>query len=120
MPAATVLALWPDLMFATKITEAAGRLGVTASVAQTPDDLFTHIATAAPALIIVDLEMPGLAVADVVSRVRAGVPEAMLVGVGTHTDPAPRAQAQAAGAQMVMVRSDFAKQLLALLTKYGS
>ena len=118
--AATVLALWPDLMFATKITEAAGRLGVTASVAQTPDDLLTRLASSAPSLIIVDLEIPGLAISDVIARVRAVRPEAMLVAVGTHVDPATRTQAQAAGAQMVMVRSDFSKQLLALLTKYGS
>lgn len=118
--AASVLVLWPDLLFATKITEAAGRLGVTAAVTPTADDLLRQVTAIEPALIIVDLEIPGLPVRDLIATIRATRPEAMVVAVGSHVDTAPRAQAQAAGAQMVMVRSEFSKQLLALLTKYGS
>ena len=118
--AVSVLALWPDLMFATQINEMAKRLGVTTAVTQTADDLLRQVATGEPALIIVDLEIPDLPVRDLITKIRAAGPEAMVIAVGTHVEQKLRAEAQAAGAQMVMVRSDFSRHLLALLTKYGS
>ncbi len=115
-----VLALWPDLMFSTRMQDAGRRLGVTAVVTQRVEDLLEQAQAAQPVLIILDLETPGLAIGETIAKLRAARPQAMIVAVGTHVEGAPRAEAQAAGAQIVMVRSEFSQQLLALLTRYGS
>lgn len=115
-----VLALWPDLMFSTRMQDAGRRLGIAVVVTQRVEELIAQAQIAQPVLIILDLETPGLAIGETVTTLRAAQPQAMIVAVGTHVEGAPRTQAQAAGAQIVMVRSEFSQQLLALLTRYGS
>lgn len=115
-----VVAVVPDLFFATRIAGAAAQLGVTL---ETPgaSEALACIGTSAPDLVILDLTAAGDPLALVRSlKAEAATRAIPLIGFYPHVDQALRAAALAAGVDQVMPRSAFTARLAALLAGEGS
>ncbi|MBI5652648.1 MAG: hypothetical protein HZC40_19720 [Chloroflexi bacterium] len=106
----TIFALVPDLMFATRIEDAAKRLGYPIKLIDAPDE----IERAMPALVIVALDAPDWE-SVVASAKRAG---ARVLAFGSHKNVAVMVAAKNAGCDQVVARSMLAAELPNLLTKW--
>jgi CheY-like chemotaxis protein len=120
---AIVLALVPDLMFATRIESALGYLGYRPMVVKDAPSLLTaaHVQAPALVLVLVDLAAAGVDVPAAITALKASpVTRAIpLVAFGPHLDEAARAAAQAAGADAVVANSKLALDLPGLLARYA-
>ena len=105
-----IIALVPDLMFATRIEDAAKCLGYPIRLIDAPEE----IERAHPALVIVALDVPGWERA-VASAKRAG---ARVLAFGSHKNVATMVAAKNAGCDHVVARSLMAAELPNLLTKW--
>lgn len=115
MTSRRVVAVVPDLFFATRIAASAAALGVALDT-PAPADAPAAIRRDPPALVIVDLHGSGGPL-ELVRTLRAdpatrGVP---IVGFYAHVDRALRDAALAAGVDRVLPRSAFTVRLPALL-----
>ena len=107
---APVLCLVRDLMFAGKITVAAGHAAVAVRVVRDPAQLTDLDGR----LLIVDLNQAAALPAAVAWRRRTGRP---VVGFVAHVDAETIAAARTAGVDRVLARSAFAQQLPTLLAQ---
>jgi DNA-binding response OmpR family regulator len=105
-----------DLLFRSKIDDAARRSGVPLRVAKSMEQLDRHLGTSTPAVVLVDLEMDGLDAPGMIARLRATAAGANVpvIGFAGHTNVEVIHAARAAGVQ-VMARSAFVAQLPALM-----
>jgi CheY-like chemotaxis protein len=112
----TVFVVISDLLFRSKIDDAARRAGVPLRVAKSMEQLDRHLGTSAPAVVLVDLEMAGLDAPGMLARLRATPAGANVpvIGFAGHTNVEVIHAARAAGVQ-VMARSAFVAQLPALM-----
>ncbi len=119
MTARRVVAVVPDLFFATRITETAARLAVTLET-PAPAEALDAIRRRPPDLVILDLRAAGepLALARALKTDPAtrSVP---IVGFYPHVEGALREGALAAGVDQVLPRSAFTARLPALLAGEG-
>jgi CheY-like chemotaxis protein len=111
-PPRLVLAVVPDLYFATRIAATAKAAGVELELVS-PARAAARLAERKPALVLLDLHAPG-AVA-LVTACRQAVPGTPLVGFFAHVETALRREALDAGADAVLPRSAFVTKLAALL-----
>lgn len=83
-----VLALVDDLFFALKIGDTAKYLGLPVQFAASAHEFFSRLAGARPALVIVDLALSGVDMADFFTRLSGDPPQAMvpILGYTTHAD----------------------------------
>ena len=109
-----VLAVVPDLFFATKIEAVARAAGATLATVPAPQ-AFERCAAEPPDRVLVDLHAPGaialVAALKADERTR-GIP---VTGFYSHVETALRAEALAAGTDDVLPRSAFVTRLPALL-----
>jgi hypothetical protein len=105
-----VLALIRDLMFTSRVTGTAAELGIPVRVIRDPARLEGEPGRR----LIVDLNQPGAIDAASAWRGRAG-DGADVIGFVSHVDTATIQQAQAAGIDRVMARSQFVQLLPQLL-----
>jgi CheY-like chemotaxis protein len=112
----TVFVVISDLLFRSKIDDAARRAGVPLRVAKSMEQLDRHLGTSTPAVVLVDLEMDGLDAPGMLARLRATPAGANVpvIGFAGHTNVEVIHAARAAGVQ-VMARSAFVAQLPALM-----
>lgn len=105
-----------DLLFRSKIDDAARRAGVPLRVAKSLEQLDRHLGTSTPAVVLVDLEMDGLDAPGMLGRLRATPAGANVpvIGFAGHTNVEVIHAARAAGVR-VMARSAFVAQLPALM-----
>ena len=108
-----VLAVIPDLFFATKVTATARASGVELELVA-PQHAATRVAEVRPALVIVDLHAEGAV--ELVAALKAAAPAVPVVGFFSHVETALRRDALAAGAGAALPRSLFANKLAVLLT----
>ena len=111
-----VVALVDDLMFLSRIREAAKRQGAEVRAVRTAADAAAACREGAR-LVIVDLDTPRLPVMDAVAAV-AGDPALSgveLVGFYSHVETERAREARAAGCRTVLPRSVFVRQLDDLL-----
>jgi DNA-binding NarL/FixJ family response regulator len=111
----TVIALVDDLMFLSRIREAARGHGLEVKPARTAAD-------AVAGLVIMDLDSPRLPVAATLAELRgdaslAGLP---VVGFFSHVEAQRGREAAAAGCTTVLPRSAFVQKLDALLAEAAS
>ena len=119
MTARRVVAVVPDLFFATRIAGTAERLGVALEM-PAPAAALETIRRAPPDLVILDLHAPGdpLALAHAL-RADVATRSIHLIGFYSHLDHRLREAALAAGLDQVLPRSAFTVGLPALLTGKG-
>lgn len=107
-----VLAVVPDLYFATRIAATAKAAGVGLDLV-TPAQAVARLAAPGASLVLLDLHQPDpLALVSELKRVAPGVP---VVGFFSHVETELRQQALAAGADAVLPRSQFVGKLTSLL-----
>lgn len=112
LPDRKVLAIVPDLFFATRIAATALAAGVTLEMAS-PQAAVARAAEAKAQLVIIDLHARD-AIA-IVQGMKAAAPQLAVVGFHSHVDKALKAEALAAGADAVLPRSRFTVRLAELL-----
>ena len=115
---AAVVALVDDLMFLSRIREAARGHGLEVKAARTAGDTVAA-ARAGARLVIMDLDSPRLGAADALSALRAdpalaGLP---VVGFFSHVEAQRGRDAAQAGCTTVLPRSVFVQKLDALLAE---
>ncbi len=114
-----VFAVMSDLLFRSKIDDAARRNGLELRVAKSLEQLERHLAKSEPAVVFVDLEAdsPDPAAAIRVLRERAGENAVRIIGFAGHTNIAAIEAGRAAGATLVLARSGLTSQLPTLLER---
>jgi DNA-binding NarL/FixJ family response regulator len=110
MIAGVIVMLVQDLMFGSRIREAARATGAEVRTARTLDAL-REAAALHPSAVIVDLDKPPLDPGEVAAVVRAEAPEAKLVGFFSHVETATGRAAREQGYTQVLPRSAFVKEL---------
>lgn len=112
-----VVALVPDLFFASKIIETGRHVGVNVRLSQTPADVFE--AASKPAMVILDLHAAGFDPVEFLLDIksRAGLSTVPVVAFVRHTRPDLIQAAEAAGCEEVLARSAFTENLGAILRR---
>jgi len=101
-----------DLMFTSRITGTARDLGLTVKPARSAAALQALVRQRPPRCVLLDLANPGLAVADLVSWLKAEcMPPPFVVAYGSHVDTAALKAAREAGCDLVLPRSKFVEEL---------
>jgi CheY-like chemotaxis protein len=116
-----VVALTADLLFAARVQSAAAAVGGPVQLARSAPELLRYARELAPRLVIVDLDARGSDPIELIRNVRND-PDTKAVSVlayGSHVNEEKLAQARAAGADRVMPRGMFARQLSAILAPQG-
>jgi CheY-like chemotaxis protein len=111
-----VIAFVDDLMFLSRIREAAKARGLEVQVARTVPDLLAACREA-PRLVIMDLDRPRPPAAEALAALRAepGLASLPVVGFFSHVHAERARQAREAGCTKAMPRSVFVQELDALL-----
>ena len=113
------LLLSDDLIFTSRISGTARGLGLTVKAARSVDALEALARQRTPTCVLVDLANPGLAVPDLIERLRAACPQVpRVVAYGSHVDAAGLRAARAAGCDVVLPRSAFVEQLAKALPEW--
>ncbi len=112
-----VLVVISDLLFRSRFDDVARRLSVPLRVAKSVEQLERHLASGAPAMAIVDLEIETMDPVETITRIRnaAGGADTRLIAFAGHTNLDAIRAGRAAGAGVVLARSAFVTQLPALL-----
>ena len=108
-----VLAVVPDLFFATRIAATAKAAGVALELVP-PARAEARLAEGGASLVILDLHAPQAPA--LVAACKRAAPATPLVGFFSHVETRLRDQALEAGADAVVPRSGFVAKLAALLT----
>lgn len=114
-----ILAVVDDLLFGVKISDAAAKLGVGFRFVKTAEAAWAG-ALAAPALVILDLNIRTLNPLELVTRLKgdpgtAGIP---VVAYVSHVQVEFRKKAEEAGCDRVLARSTFSTSVPALLAEF--
>ncbi|HKT08474.1 MAG TPA: hypothetical protein VJR24_11305 [Gemmatimonadaceae bacterium] len=114
-----VLLVISDLLFRSRIDDAARRANVPLRVAKSMEQLERHLSKEAPVLAIVDLESDTIDTAAAIRRLRAmpGGDSLRIVAYAGHTNLDAIKGGRDAGAGVVLARSGFIAQLPALLAR---
>jgi CheY-like chemotaxis protein len=109
------LLLSDDMIFTSRITGVGRDLGFAIKSAGSVKQLLTLTQQSQPRCLIIDLQNPGLDIAEFVRSVRIagapGAPGPYLVGYGSHVDAATLKKAREAGFDVVLPRSKFVEDL---------
>ncbi len=114
-----VLLVISDLLFRSRIDDAARHANVPLRVAKSMEQLERHLSNEAPALAIVDLESDTIDTAAAIRRLRAmpGGESLRIVAYAGHTNLDAIKGGRDAGAGVVLARSGFIAQLPTLLAR---
>jgi CheY-like chemotaxis protein len=107
-----VMAVVPDLFFATRIAAVARAAGVSLEMVPTQNAV-ARIAGGRPDLVVLDLHAKDGV--TLVMELKAKVPAIPIVGFHSHVDMEIRRQALASGADAVLPRSRFNARLVEIL-----
>lgn len=118
---APVLALVSDLMFASKIRGAGNATGVSTATVATADALLERCREARPRVILLDLEARSEDVPALIRRLKtdAALGSVPVVGFVSHVNREAIEAAREAGADRVLARSAFVRQLPGLIRGDG-
>jgi DNA-binding response OmpR family regulator len=112
-----VIALPADLIFGARIRATAESVGANVIIAKNPEDMLSKAAEPGVRLMILDLDRRGLNITDMIGRLKATSNAPILAYVSHVREDAIR-EAKQAGADRVIARGAFAKQLADLLKIY--
>ena len=109
-----VIAVVPDLLFATRISETARTAGI--ELEHVPlAELAARVAERGPDRVVMDLTVPDPTATIAALRGQPGLAGLAIVGFYPHVDDALRRSALAAGATHVLPRSAFTTKLAEVL-----
>ncbi|MGH7650200.1 MAG: hypothetical protein ACREND_19010 [Gemmatimonadaceae bacterium] len=114
-----VLLVISDLIFRSRIDDAARHASVPLRVAKSMEQLERHLSNETPSLAIVDLESDTIDTAAAIRRLRAapGGESLRIVAYAGHTNLDAIKAGRDAGAGVVLARSGFITQLPTLLAR---
>ena len=114
-----VLAVMSDLLFRSKIDDAARRNGLQLRAAKSIEQLDRHLGNVEPAVVFVDLEADSPDPEAAIRRIRelAGESAVRIIGFAGHTNVDAIEAGRAAGATLVLARSGLTSQLPTLLER---
>ncbi|HEY9479107.1 MAG TPA: hypothetical protein VIP79_03420 [Gemmatimonadaceae bacterium] len=114
-----VLAVMSDLLFRSKIDDAARRNGLQLRAAKSIEQLDWHLGNGEPAVVFVDLEADSPDPEAAIRRIRelAGESAVRIIGFAGHTNVDAIEAGRAAGATLVLARSGLTSQLPTLLER---
>lgn len=114
-----VLAVMSDLLFRSKIDDAARRNGLQLRAAKSIEQLDRHLGNGEPAVVFVDLEADSPDPEAAIRRIRelAGESAVRIIGFAGHTNVDAIEAGRAAGATLVLARSGLTSQLPTLLER---
>lgn len=107
-----VLAVIPDLFFATRVAATARSGGVALELAA-PERAAEALRRSPPVLVLIDLHAP--AAVELVVALKSAAPSVPIVGFYSHVETALRRDALAAGVDAALPRSQFVHRLAGLL-----
>lgn len=110
------LYLTADLMFSSRVLAAASTVGFKLDVCMSVPRFQAELAAGDVQLVIFDLTMPNVSIADVVAQAKAAAPTARLVAYGPHVQVDALRQAHEAGCQDVLSRGEFQAAYPSLLS----
>jgi CheY-like chemotaxis protein len=110
-----VIAVIPDLLFATRVGETARAAGIELAVVPLAE-LADRVTARRPDRVVLDLTTPVAAAAIAALRATPDLADLPIVGFYPHVDDALRRAALAAGATQVLPRSVFTAKLVQVLT----
>jgi CheY-like chemotaxis protein len=116
-PGSGAVALVADLLFASRIRGVAALVGVPVATVSTPAALLNNVRTQRPRLILIDLDARVGDAAALIAELKAD-PELrtlLVVAFGSHLDREALQAARSAGADRVLARSAFVRELQPLL-----
>jgi CheY-like chemotaxis protein len=115
-----ILFLTTDLMFSSRVTGAAARLGMALKTAATPAALIELLAAAEPeSLVLLDLNSPGVNPEQLAPALRASRnPPRAIIAYGPHVHEDRLAAATAAGCDEVLTRGQFNARMEETLAKW--
>ena len=115
-PTAAV-ALVADLLFASKVRGAASAAGVEATTVTKGEALLAEVRARSPRLVLIDLESRGVDAPALVAALKAdpGTADIPVVAFGSHVNGEALKAAREAGADRVLARSAFVRELPSLL-----
>ena len=116
-----MLALVADLIFAARIRGASEAAGTPVDTLRSPEELLERAIAAPPALILVDLDARAGRPAALITRLKEDPRTAAVrvVAFVSHVREDAMAEARAAGADRVMARGAFVRELNAILETVG-
>jgi CheY-like chemotaxis protein len=109
------VALVADMMFASRVGGAARAVGVEVRTVTSPVELWEVLERDRPPLVLIDLEHRGLDAAALVAEIKAPADPPVIVAFGSHVNREALLSARAAGADHVLARSAFVRELPAIL-----
>jgi CheY-like chemotaxis protein len=115
-----ILAMVSDLLFTVKITEAAKRTGMQVEFVKEDQQLLEK-ARSKPALIILDLNIPGARPLHVISKLKNNpeLKQISLLAYVSNVHGELKQKAHESGCDMVMAKSAFSQNLPQILKRYS-
>jgi len=116
---AGVLFIGNDLMFQSKISSACRQSGMSLGVIRNPKDLGGASISGAPRLIVVDLGLANLDLAEVLASGRQIWPTTKWLGYGAHVQAERLDSATELGLDVVLTRGQFDRDMVRVLQGFA-
>jgi CheY-like chemotaxis protein len=113
-----VLILTDDLIFSSRIAAVAREIGAGVKTARNVEGLTMLTKSAKPSCVIVDLQIAGPDIANLVASMQALPARPRIVAYCSHVDAAGLDRATQAGCDIVLTRSKFVEALESELPKW--
>ncbi len=112
---ATCLAIVTDMIFATRITGTAEKVGAACRIVNDLSGLQDVLQSNEPGTVLVDMDCDGISPEEAIRTAKSHCPSARVVAFYSHVQTELMEQAKAAGADDVWPRSAFVQRLPQLL-----
>lgn len=109
------IAIVSDMIFATRITGTAEKVGADCRIINDQSDLQDALESDEPRIVVVDMNCDGISPEEAIWVVKLHCPKARVVAFYSHAQTELMKQAKAAGADDVWPRSAFVQRLPQLL-----
>jgi DNA-binding NarL/FixJ family response regulator len=109
------IAIVSDLIFSSRITGTANRIGATCQIVRDLSSLQDALETGDATTVLMDLSCDGLDPEEAIRTIKNKRPGVRIVAFCSHVQTELTAQAKHAGADLVLPRSAFVQQLPQLL-----
>jgi len=105
------IAIVSDLIFTTRITGTAKKVGAKCEIVSNPSALQSALDADEPRAVLVDMNCDGISPEEAIRTVKSQFPDARVVAFFSHVQTEIGDQARAAGADDVWPRSAFVQRL---------